>query len=251
MGKSAKEIIEEEYGTDVDEYKKDFLSLVLEAEDIISFSEEDKKFLENFEDLLNLSIVSCKLKSLENLPKLDKLERLELYDNNISEGLKHLVQYPNLKVIKLGGNKIKSLDEIAELKALKEIENIDFIENPVSKEKEYSSKMWEMFSSLKVLDGLDKDGEECLSELEDEGDFEEGEGLDGDFIDAKDLTADEIKQLEKQGFKFLEGEGEFFEEAEGEGDEGDAEEGAEAGKKRDREAQDSNVDANKRQKTEE
>lgn len=40
---------------------------------------------------------------------------MELSDNNIVDGLKTLTQYPLLKVIKLGGNKIKSLEEIAEL----------------------------------------------------------------------------------------------------------------------------------------
>jgi len=49
---------------------------VLEAEDIISFTAEDKAFLENFKELTNLSIVSCKLKSLDNFPDLAKLERV-------------------------------------------------------------------------------------------------------------------------------------------------------------------------------
>lgn len=50
--------------------------LVIESEDIIEISAEDKKFMENFTNLINLSFVQCKLKSLKNLPKLDKIERV-------------------------------------------------------------------------------------------------------------------------------------------------------------------------------
>mmetsp|Transcript_30294 Transcript_30294/g.29796 ORF Transcript_30294/g.29796 Transcript_30294/m.29796 type:complete len:102 (+) Transcript_30294:30-335(+) len=101
MGKTVKEIIEEEYGTNIDEYKDDFTALVVEAEDIIELTEEDKKFLENFTKVTNLSIVSCKLKSLNNFPDFENLERLELADNNIAGGLGALSKYPNLKNLKL------------------------------------------------------------------------------------------------------------------------------------------------------
>jgi len=113
-----------------------------------------------------------------------------------------------------------------------------------------------MFDKLKVLDGLDKDGEECLSEVEDEGDFEgEGELGDEDFIDPKELTEEERKKLEEQGFVFDEAEGEFDDEAEGEGDEaeGDAGEPEEEDKKKRtrNEDGDETKGKNKRQKTEE
>ena len=89
-----------------------FTALVLEAEDIIEFTEEDKKFLENFKALTSLSIISCKLKSLANFPDIEGLERvslvidyisiqLELSDNNIHGDLKTLAKYPKLKNIKM------------------------------------------------------------------------------------------------------------------------------------------------------
>lgn len=99
--------------------------LVIESEDIIEISADDKKFMENFTNLVNLSFVQCKLKSLKNFPKLDKIERvrnlafnkiqIELMDNNITGGLKELAQYSNLRVLKMGGNKIKKLADIEEL----------------------------------------------------------------------------------------------------------------------------------------
>jgi len=55
----------------------------LESEDIIELTEEDKTFLENFSDMMHLSIVSCKLKSLKNFPKLDKLERVSAINSYV------------------------------------------------------------------------------------------------------------------------------------------------------------------------
>jgi hypothetical protein len=130
--------------------------------------------------------------------------------------------------------------------------NLDFIENPVLEDKDYSKKIWAAFENLKVLDGFDKDGEECLSEIEDEGegDFDgEGEGLE-EFIDVNDLNEEEKRELEKQGFTLFEAEGEDFED---EGDEeGDSEEEADvkAGAKRTKGAEKAD-DSNKRQKTDE
>ncbi len=109
---------------------------------------------------------------------------------------------------------------------------------------------------MKVLDNFDKDGEECLSELDAEELLGEGEdGELGDFIDPANLTEEERKVLEKQGIKFIEGEGEGDVIVEiGPAGEGDEEEGegdkAKAGEKRARE-DDAGEGSNKRQKTEE
>mmetsp|Transcript_2466 Transcript_2466/g.2901 ORF Transcript_2466/g.2901 Transcript_2466/m.2901 type:complete len:107 (+) Transcript_2466:400-720(+) len=106
-----------------------------------------------------------------------------------------------------------------------------------------------MFENLIVLDGFDKDGEECISIVDDEGEFDfEGEGEGdfgelGDFIDAKDLTEEEKKELEKQGIIFLEGEGEAC-------DEEDEEDVAKAGEKRTKDKE-TPEEGNKRQKNEE
>lgn len=264
MGKSVKEIIENEYGTEVDEYKNNFITLIIEAEDIIELTEDDKAFLERFTDMQRLIITQCKLKSLKNLPKLDKLDRLELNDNNISEGLEALKVYPTLKFVKFAGNKIKSMDELKALAEIKSIESIDFAENPVTKEAEYNTKVWEMFENLQRLDGFDKEGEECLSDLDEGEEFDydgEGEGDIGDFIDIGELNEEELKQLQEQGFILADGEGEFDEdeEAEGEDEEAEGEDAEEVdnkddkqnGKKRTREEEAPKDSKNKRQKTDE
>lgn len=258
MVKTIKKIMEEEYGTDIEEYKKDFICLIIEAEDIVEISEEDKTYLENFADMRRLILSQCKLKSLKNMPKLDKLERVEFNDNNITGGLEVLSQYPNLKVVKFAGNKIKEFDEIKKLAAMENIDNVDFLENPVAKDKDYSKTMWEIFPKLKSLDGCDKEGEELLSEMGEgeEGEFDfDGEGEDfGDFIDPALLDEATLKQLEAQGFIMEDDVEGDFEDAEGEDDEGEGVEKGDSkpeGGKRSREDADKTGDDNKRQKTEE
>lgn len=253
MPKTVTEIIQDEYGTEIDEYKNEFVTLVLECEEIINISEDDKKFMENFTKVQKLSIISCKLKSLENFPELPALERIELSDNKISGTLEVLAQYPELKVIKLAGNKIKSLEDITCLKNVTKLENLDLAENPLCKQKDYSEKVWELLPGLKVLDGVDRDGEEVISLGDDEGDEEEeneGEEGDNEFIDDQGLTEEEKQKLAKEGFEELDGEGEYAEgdeeEAEGEGEEEDAK----AGDKRARDDKQAEG-KNKRQKTEE
>jgi Leucine-rich repeat (LRR) protein len=63
---------------------------------------------------------------------MPKLERLELCDNGIETGFDVIAtQYPELKVLKVSGNKIKSLDEIKHLSGLEHLDSLDMVGNPV------------------------------------------------------------------------------------------------------------------------
>ena len=202
-------------------------------------------------------MTQCKLKSLKNFPTLDNLERIELNDNNIGGGLSELVKYGKLKVVKFAGNKIKDFEEIKELSALEAIESLDFLENPISKDKEYSKLMWETFPKLKTLDSCNKEGDEVLSDMDEAGEGEidleaEGEGV-GDFIDNTEIDEQQRKQLEKQGY-VIEGEEGDFEDAEGEDgqDEQELDDTKQSsGQKRTRDEVEEDTKKNKRQKVEE
>ena len=62
---------------------------------------------------------------------MPKLERLELCDNGIETGFDVIAtQYPELKVLKVSGNKIKSLDEIKHLASLEHLDSLDMVGNP-------------------------------------------------------------------------------------------------------------------------
>ena len=59
------------------------------------------------------------IKSLVNLPDAPKLLRIEIADNKLaSSELKHLLKYPQLKVIKYGGNLVKDFSDLTVLTAL-------------------------------------------------------------------------------------------------------------------------------------
>ena len=58
------------------------------------------------------------------------------------------------------------------------LQSLDLSSSPLSEKEGYVEKVFEMFPSLEVLDGLNKEGDEVLSEDEDDEDYglqEEGE----------------------------------------------------------------------------
>ena len=101
-------ILEKNEGNEVD--KNEYTNLIMDDMPINTISDEDKQFLEGFIECHFLSLNSTQLKNIANLPKLPKLERLELCDNGIETGLDVIAaQYPELKVLKVSGNKISSM----------------------------------------------------------------------------------------------------------------------------------------------
>ncbi len=121
------------------------------------------------------------------MPRLEKLERLELSDNKIGfsgtgvAGISEL--YPNLRVLKLAGNHIKTLDELKPLADCKKLENLDISNNPVSQKQEdsnYVAKIREFLPNIEVIDGFNREGEEVVSEDDDDEDEDEEEEDDDD-----------------------------------------------------------------------
>ena len=56
---------------------------------------------------------------------------------------------------------------------LKQLSNINLSENHISEEENYKEKLFEMFPQLEVLDGIDKEGAEVLSEDDEEEEYGE------------------------------------------------------------------------------
>ena len=75
-------------------------------------------------------------------------------------------------------------------KGLESLSNINLVDNPISEQDDYAEKMFDMFPQLEVLDGVDKEGAEVLSEEDEEdyGDEEYGEEEpDGGFVEEDNL----------------------------------------------------------------
>ncbi len=127
-----------------------------------SFTEEEKKALEKYVNLIHLSLNNIGLKSLKNLPKIKCLYYLSLKNNELTgedfDILKTL--YPNLSKLKISGNVIENIDNLSKLKPLN-LRKIEVKENPFSVGNDkYKKKLFDMLPTLKIIDNTDKNGDE-------------------------------------------------------------------------------------------
>jgi histone H2A len=63
----------------------------------------------------------------------------------------------------LGANKVEKIDDLSALKGMKQLFQLDLINNPVQKEAGYRVKVFSLLSSLTVLDTLDKSGKDAFN----------------------------------------------------------------------------------------
>ena len=179
--------------------------------DKASFTEEEKKALEKYVNLIHLSFKNIGLKSLKSLPSIKNLYYLSLNNNELTgddlDVLKTL--YPNLSKLKISGNVIEKIDNLSKLKTLK-LRKIEVRENPFSiGNDKYKQKLFEMLPSLKIIDNTDRNGDEEETtdyhneEQENEGsDFNEEDEEDGskdnDDDDAEDGSKDDNEEEEEE-----------------------------------------------------
>lgn len=133
--------------------------LILDECHFKQFTPQLKQELEKYKNLIYLSLNDCQLKSLENFPNLPNLVKLDLLDNNLSgESLSKIAGQSSLQQLALGGNPIKTLEEIKVLAKLQELKEVDFIQCPVSELPNYREKVYEILQGLDILDNCDKEG---------------------------------------------------------------------------------------------
>lgn len=149
--------------------------------------------LEKFQNLEILSLANIGLSSLENFPKLGLLQRLILSDNRIAGGLEFLVEagLDSLRDLDLSNNRIQDLEDLAPLAQLKLV-SLDLYECPVTRVKDYRSRVFGMIKSLKYLDKMDLDENEREDSDDEEEDEEEEEEIDGDGDEDDDQVTGEV-----------------------------------------------------------
>ncbi|WOL03047.1 hypothetical protein Cni_G11767 [Canna indica] len=143
------------------------------------------EILERYQSLEHLSIANVGVSSLEKFPRLRNLQRLILSDNRIAGGLEFLVEagLESLRDLDLSNNRIQFLEDLSPLAHLRLI-SLDLYECPVTRIKDYRSRVFGMIRTLKYLDKMDadenerpeSDEEEEEEEEEDEEDEEEDPG---------------------------------------------------------------------------
>jgi Leucine-rich repeat (LRR) protein len=141
--------------------------LILDECHFKQFSPQLKSELEKYKNLIYLSLNDCQLKSLDNFPNLPNLVKLDLLDNNLSgESLSKIASQQSLQQLALGGNPIKTLEEVKVLSKLRELKEVDFIQCPVSELPDYREKVYELIDGLDILDNCDRDGNQVADDDE-------------------------------------------------------------------------------------
>ena len=183
------QILKKKFPLEKNTKERPTIIITLDGIAINHISDEVKSYLENFDSLEELSMVSCNLNSLNNFPELPNLLKIDLSDNHLKDAdLKELLKYKKLTELRMANNLIGNWSLIQELEKLP-LNFIDFSDCPISKMDKYREKFYENFKNLKILDFCDKEGKEWDEDDEEE---EEPDEDDKEFID------DEGKNLENE-----------------------------------------------------
>ncbi|KAH6807905.1 Leucine-rich repeat family protein [Perilla frutescens var. frutescens] len=130
---------------------------------------------EKFHNLQHLSMANIGASSLEQFPRLRNLQKLILSDNRIAGGLEFLVEagLESLRDLDLSNNRISDINDLRPLAELRLV-SLDLYECPVTRVKDYRSRVFGLIRSLKYLDKMDAEENE-RPESDDEEDDEEDE----------------------------------------------------------------------------
>lgn len=167
---------------------KDVDELILDDlfEGVTSFSDQNKKDLEKYYNLIHLSLNGLGLENLKNFPKLPSLQILQLRQNKLSGKDLNIIAdlYPELYKLKIGENPIESLDVFKAL-ANTQIKKLELTDTAASKTKDYKVTLFKMLKNVEVIDNAREDGEEVSSSVydEDEGDENDDEDMEGEEFD--------------------------------------------------------------------
>jgi len=88
-------------------------------------TEEDCKFLEKFEKVEFLVFNDSRLQSLKHLPYMQNIMKVEMCFNKIKGGLDAFKSFPNLRFLKLRGNRISDISEVARLSVVPLLSSLD------------------------------------------------------------------------------------------------------------------------------
>lgn len=139
---------------------------------------------EKFHNLQHLSIANIGVSSLEQFPRLQNLQKLILSDNRIASGLEFLVEagLESLRDLDLSNNRIQDINDLGPLAELKLV-SLDLYECPVTRIKDYRSRVFGLIKSLRYLDKMDADENERPESDDDDDDEEEEEEEEEDEDD--------------------------------------------------------------------
>ena len=127
-----------------------------------SLAIEEKTGLEQYTNLIHLSLNNLGLKSLKNFPAIKGLYYLSIKNNELNGDDFDLIPklYPGLQKLKISGNVIEKVNNLAKLSKLK-LRKIEVKENPFSVgNKTYKKKVFQILPCLEIVDQETEGGEE-------------------------------------------------------------------------------------------
>jgi len=132
--------------------------------DDIEVKKFDRSIIKEFKglpDIIHLTMNTCGLTSLRGFPVLPELIRLELIENQFpGADLVHLSGLKELQSLSIGENKIEKLSQLKPLSGLVNLTQLDLVECPIAKLKNYRKDVFALIPSLRILDNLDAEGNE-------------------------------------------------------------------------------------------
>ncbi|KAL7090379.1 hypothetical protein ACP275_12G037300 [Erythranthe tilingii] len=145
---------------------------------------------EKFRNLQHLSMANIGASSLEQFPRLPNLQKLILSDNRIAGGLEFLVGagLESLRDLDLSNNRISDINDLRPLAQLRLV-SLDLYECPVTRVKDYRSRVFGLIRSLKYLDKMDaEENERPESDDEEEEEEDEEDDPGSGEIDGEDRS---------------------------------------------------------------
>ena len=173
-----------------------------------TLTNDEKAGIEEYKNLVHLSLNNIGLKSLENFPAIKGLYYLSINNNELNGDDFDLIPklYPNLRKLKISGNNIEKINNLMKLRNLK-LRKIEVKENPFSVgNKTYKNKLFQILPTLEIIDQEDKMGEEIETtdyhneeeESEDDGDYKEEDEENDEENDDEDNYEENDEENEEE-----------------------------------------------------
>lgn len=180
------------------------------GKELSTISPELKICLDEYKNLVRLSLNNIGLEKMEGLPDIKALQILELSGNKLDGSDLDIIckKYPDMYKLKLSDNRISNIENIYKLSSAKLVNfrKLHVQGNPFTKsDADYKEKIFDALNSVQVIDGFDKEGEQIPTsnydeEEEEEDDEELPEEDDDDFEDVENDVEDE-EDFEEEDFE--------------------------------------------------
>ena len=119
---------------------------------------------DEFENIKNVNLWGNNIDDISLLSEMPLLEIISLSVNHIKD-LSVFLKLKNVKELYLKDNKISDFNQIENLKNCSKLQVLCLQDNPISKQPNYSQKIFEILPNLKKLDDLDNNNSEINKNL--------------------------------------------------------------------------------------